>query len=96
MTTNRVGAMWTWFFTKERVVDFATAATSDTGRASATFHRAMLDRRRLASAFAVRGDVSGHGTYDPRSSKRQCMRRNKPSLRYVRRSRRTEPAAQLL
>ncbi len=32
MTTNRVGAMWTWFFTKETVVDFTTAATSDTAR----------------------------------------------------------------
>jgi glutamate-1-semialdehyde 2,1-aminomutase len=42
VTTNRVGAMWTWFFTNERVVDFTTAATSDTTRFGA-FHRAMLD-----------------------------------------------------
>ena len=42
VTTNRVGAMWTWFFTNERVVDFATAAASDTRRFGA-FHRAMLD-----------------------------------------------------
>jgi glutamate-1-semialdehyde 2,1-aminomutase len=42
VTTNRVGAMWTWFFTSERVVDFTTAATSDTTRFGA-FHRAMLD-----------------------------------------------------
>ena len=42
LTTNRVGAMWTWFFTNERVVDFATAAASDTTRFGA-FHRAMLD-----------------------------------------------------
>jgi glutamate-1-semialdehyde 2,1-aminomutase len=42
VTTNRVGAMWTWFFTNGRVVDFATAATSDTTRFGA-FHRAMLD-----------------------------------------------------
>ncbi len=42
VTTNRVGAMWTWFFTRERVMDFATAATSDTARFGA-FHRAMLD-----------------------------------------------------
>jgi glutamate-1-semialdehyde 2,1-aminomutase len=44
VTTNRVGAMWTWFFTNERVVDFATAAASDTTRFGA-FHRAMLDAR---------------------------------------------------
>jgi glutamate-1-semialdehyde 2,1-aminomutase len=42
VTTNRMGAMWTWFFTNERVVDFATAAASDTARFGA-FHRAMLD-----------------------------------------------------
>jgi glutamate-1-semialdehyde 2,1-aminomutase len=42
VATNRVGAMWTWFFTNERVVDFTTAATSDTTRFGA-FHRAMLD-----------------------------------------------------
>jgi glutamate-1-semialdehyde 2,1-aminomutase len=35
--------MWTWFFTSERVVDFASAATSDTARFGA-FHRAMMDR----------------------------------------------------
>ena len=43
MTTNRVGAMWTWFFTADRVTDFATAATSDTA-AFARFHRAMLEQ----------------------------------------------------
>src|SRR6202034_3344617 len=42
MTVNRVGSMFTWFFTDQPVTDFASAATSDTvsfGR----FHRAMLD-----------------------------------------------------
>ena len=43
MTTNRVGSMFTWFFTAETVVDFATAATSDTA-AFAKFHRGMLER----------------------------------------------------
>jgi glutamate-1-semialdehyde 2,1-aminomutase len=43
VTTNRVGAMWTWFFTNERVVDFASAATSVTARFGA-FHRAMMDQ----------------------------------------------------
>ncbi len=42
VTTNRVGAMWTWFFTKQAVVDFTTAATSDTA-AFGAFHRAMMD-----------------------------------------------------
>ncbi len=43
VTTNRVGAMFTWFFTTSAVTDFTTAATSDTtlfGR----FHHAMLER----------------------------------------------------
>jgi glutamate-1-semialdehyde 2,1-aminomutase len=42
MTTNRVGSMFTWFFTGELVTDFASAATSDTA-AFGRFHRAMLD-----------------------------------------------------
>jgi len=42
LTTNRVGSMFTWFFTGERVTDFASAATSDTA-AFGRFHRAMLE-----------------------------------------------------
>jgi len=42
MTTNRVGSMFTWFFTASPVVDFASAATSDTA-AFARFHRKMLE-----------------------------------------------------
>ena len=42
MTTNRVGSMFTWFFTDQPVTDFAGAATSDTGRFG-KFHRAMMD-----------------------------------------------------
>ncbi len=43
LTTNRVGSMFTWFFTPENVTDFATARASDTA-AFARFHRAMLER----------------------------------------------------
>ena len=43
MTTNRVGAMWTWFFTGASVMDFATASTSDTA-AFGRFHRAMMEQ----------------------------------------------------
>jgi glutamate-1-semialdehyde 2,1-aminomutase len=43
LTSNRVGSMFTWFFTAEKVKDFATAATSDTA-AFARFHRGMLER----------------------------------------------------
>jgi glutamate-1-semialdehyde 2,1-aminomutase len=42
LTTNRVGSMFTWFFTDQPVTNFTTAATSDTvsfGR----FHRALLE-----------------------------------------------------
>ena len=42
VTSNRMGAMWTWFFTQNAVTDFATAAASDTVLFGA-FHRAMLD-----------------------------------------------------
>jgi glutamate-1-semialdehyde 2,1-aminomutase len=42
MTTNRVGSMFTWFFTGEPVTDFSSAARSDT-EAFARFHRGMLE-----------------------------------------------------
>jgi glutamate-1-semialdehyde 2,1-aminomutase len=42
MTTNRVGSMFTWFFTGEAVTDFSSAAGSDT-EAFARFHRRMLE-----------------------------------------------------
>lgn len=42
LTTNRVGSMFTWFFTPHAVVDFESAATSDTA-AFARFHRGMLE-----------------------------------------------------
>ena len=40
---NRMGSMFTWFFTNSRVRDFDTASTSNTA-AFASFHRAMLDQ----------------------------------------------------
>jgi glutamate-1-semialdehyde 2,1-aminomutase len=43
LTTNRVGAMWTWFFIDGPVRDYDDAAKSDTA-AFGRFHRAMLDR----------------------------------------------------
>jgi glutamate-1-semialdehyde 2,1-aminomutase len=42
-TTNRVGAMWTTFFTDEPVFDYASAKKSNTVRFGKFFH-AMLDR----------------------------------------------------
>ena len=43
LTTNRVGAMWTWFFTGGQVTNYEDAARSDTA-AFGRFHRAMLDQ----------------------------------------------------
>jgi glutamate-1-semialdehyde 2,1-aminomutase len=43
LATNRVGSMFTWFFTPDAVTDFAIAAKSDTD-AFARFHRGMLER----------------------------------------------------
>jgi glutamate-1-semialdehyde 2,1-aminomutase len=42
LTTNRVGSMFTWFFTGEPVTNFRSAATSDT-EAFGRFHRRMLE-----------------------------------------------------
>jgi glutamate-1-semialdehyde 2,1-aminomutase len=42
LTLNRVGAMWTWFFTAGAVTNYDGAARSDTA-AFGRFHRAMMD-----------------------------------------------------
>jgi glutamate-1-semialdehyde 2,1-aminomutase len=43
LTLNRVGSMWTWFFTPDPVTNYTQAALSDTA-AFGRFHRAMLDQ----------------------------------------------------
>ena len=43
VTVNRVGSMWTWFFTAEAVTNYEQAARSDTA-SFGRFHRAMLER----------------------------------------------------
>ncbi len=43
LTTNRQGAMFTWFFTADPVRDFASAEGANTKKFAA-FHRGMLDR----------------------------------------------------
>jgi glutamate-1-semialdehyde 2,1-aminomutase len=43
LTLNRVGAMWTWFFTPHPVTNYEEAAKSDTA-AFGRFHRSMLDQ----------------------------------------------------
>ena len=42
LMTNRIGSMFTWFFTERPVTDFASAAGSDTA-AFGRFHRAMME-----------------------------------------------------
>jgi glutamate-1-semialdehyde 2,1-aminomutase len=42
LTTNRIGAMWTWFFAAGPVTNFEQAARSDTRR-FAGFHNVMLE-----------------------------------------------------
>ena len=43
LTTNRVGSMFTWFFTPQSIGDFTDASTSDTA-SFARFHHTMLER----------------------------------------------------
>ena len=43
LTLNRVGAMWTWFFTPDPVANYDDAAKSDMA-AFGRFHRAMLEQ----------------------------------------------------
>ncbi len=42
MTANRVGSMFTFFFTDKQVTDWDSAATSDTKKFG-SFHNAMLN-----------------------------------------------------
>jgi len=42
LTLNRIGSMWTWFFTNGPVTNYTQAARSDTD-AFGRFHRAMLE-----------------------------------------------------
>jgi glutamate-1-semialdehyde 2,1-aminomutase len=42
LTANRVGSMFTWFFTRGPITDWTSAARCDV-RAFAKFHRGMLD-----------------------------------------------------
>ena len=42
LATNRVGSMFTWFFSGDAVTDYESACRSDTNR-FAVFHRAMMD-----------------------------------------------------
>jgi glutamate-1-semialdehyde 2,1-aminomutase len=42
VTTNRVGSMFTWFFTDQQVIDWETAVRCDT-QLFGRFHRGMLD-----------------------------------------------------
>ena len=43
ITENRVGSMFTWFFTSQPVTDWSSAEKANT-RAFAKFHRAMLEQ----------------------------------------------------
>src|SRR5215469_7472598 len=43
LTTNRVGSMWTWFFTPDPVRNYDEAAKSDTA-AFGRFHQSMLEQ----------------------------------------------------
>ena len=42
LTTNRVGSMFTWFFSGDAVTDYESACRSDTNQ-FAVFHRAMME-----------------------------------------------------
>ena len=71
LTTNRVGAMWTWFFNEDPVRNYDDAAESDTAEFG-RFHRAMLDRgvwlppSQFEAAFlgASHGDAEVHATIE--------------------------------
>ena len=71
LTLNRVGSMWTWFFTPGPVTNYDQAARSDTA-AFGRFHRAMLDQgvwlppSQFEAAFlsTAHGDAEVQATID--------------------------------
>jgi glutamate-1-semialdehyde 2,1-aminomutase len=71
LKANRVGAMWTWFFTAGEVRNYDEAAKSDTA-AFGRFHRAMLDRgvwlppSQFEAAFlgTQHGETEAHATIE--------------------------------
>ena len=79
LTTNRVGAMWTWFFTSAPVTNYEQAAKSDTA-AFGRFHRDLLERgiwlppSQFEAAFISYAhsdaDIASH---DRRGTRRICL-----------------------
>ncbi len=71
LITNRVGSMWTWFFTSAPVTNYEQAAKSDAA-AFGRFHRAMLDQgvwlppSQFEAAFlsAAHGDAEVQATIE--------------------------------
>jgi glutamate-1-semialdehyde 2,1-aminomutase len=71
LVLNRVGAMWTWFFTSEPVTNYDDAARSDTA-AFGRFHHAMLEQgiwlppSQFEAAFlgTTHGDAEVHATVE--------------------------------
>ena len=62
MTANRVGSMFTFFFTDKQVTDWDSAATCDTAKFG-RFHNAMLNAGDLAATIAVRSRVPQRGPH---------------------------------
>jgi glutamate-1-semialdehyde 2,1-aminomutase len=81
ITLNRVGAMWTWFFSAGPVRNYAAAARSDT-LAFGRFHRAMLEEgvwlppSQFESALIsfMHGDAELHATIAAAQSAFETMK----------------------
>ena len=68
---NRVGSMFTWFFTPGPVTDWDSAAKSDT-EAFGRFFRTMLGERSLSAAVAVRSCIPGRSAHRRRHPEDDC------------------------
>lgn len=74
ITVNRVGSMFTFFFTDKKVTDYQTAKSSDTA-AFAEFHRAMLEQGiYLAPSQFEAGFVSAAHTEEDIARTVDCAR----------------------
>jgi glutamate-1-semialdehyde 2,1-aminomutase len=75
VTVNRVGSMFTMFFTETPVTDYETAKTSDTGRFARFFHHLLGEGIYFAPSQFEAGFVSVAHTEADIEKSRQAIHR---------------------
>ena len=79
VTFNRVGSMFTGFFTEQKVKDFASAKTSDTGTVREVFpcrcsRTASISRRRSSRRRSCPWPIPGRTSPGPSKRRRKSLK----------------------